>query len=117
MNCKEHWKFPSLESASAAVPSTNPYSSAVRHLWSEAGSNFQMPKKMGGGERSSLLSIKSLLLKLLKLSHCSFDGVKQRVCVGGQGKREPKWQTVGRILVPDLEGVNKRKSLGKASGT
>lgn len=37
--------------------------------------------------------------------------------MGGEGKTGPKWQKVGRILASDLEGVNKHKSLDKASGT
>jgi len=44
------------------VPSTNPYFSDMRHLLSEAGPNFQMPKKMGRSDQSSLLSIKSFAL-------------------------------------------------------
>lgn len=37
--------------------------------------------------------------------------------MGGEGKRGLKWQKVGRILAPDLEGVNKHKTPDKASGT
>lgn len=37
--------------------------------------------------------------------------------MGGEGKRGPKWQKVGGILAPDLEGVNKLNSPDKASGT
>ena len=33
--------------------------------------------------------------------------------MGGEGKRGPKWQKVGGILAPDLEGVNKQELCGK----
>lgn len=33
--------------------------------------------------------------------------------MGGEGKRGPKWQKVGGILAPGLEGVNKQERCGK----